>query len=254
MKTGLVLGAGAARGLAHIGVLEVLEENKIQVDCIAGASIGSLVGAYYATHGEIAGCKKMAESLTRTDIMRLIDFYPAKGALLRGEKLRLWIDKLLEGKSFSDTKIPIKIVATDLLTGEQVIFSEGKLSDAVRASISIPGIFLPYELNGRTLVDGGLVNSTPIDIAREMGAERIIAVDLPLTKLKKAPNIFGTLLQSYEIMREATIKRTKDMTIITPDFPDRITGHLFLNKGFIGLGRKAAEKVYCKVEAPPIQQ
>jgi NTE family protein len=244
MVTGLVLGAGAARGLAHIGVIEVLEEKNIKTDLIVGASIGSLVGAYYAVHGEISSLKKVVMELRRTDILRLIDFSSGRYALIKGEKIRLWIDKLLEYKSFSDIKIPIQIVATDLLTGEQVIFSEGKLSDAVRASISIPGIFLPYEIGGRTLVDGGLVNSTPVDIAREMGADKVIAVDLPLTKLKRNPNILETIIQSYEIMREATFRKTKDVTIITPDFPDKINGHQFLNKGFIELGRQAALKSF----------
>ncbi len=250
MRTGLALGAGAARGLAHIGVIEVLQEKNIRIDLIAGSSIGALIGAYFAVHADISGLRQAAMSLTRKDLLGLIDFAPGRYALIKGEKLQRFIDRLLEGRGFKDTKMPIKIVAADLAQGKVVVLDKGRLSDAVRASISIPGLFLPVEKDGMTLVDGGLLDSTPVDVCREMGAERVIAVDLPFKKLRKKPTLVEALLQSYEIMRKATVSDGKDTIVIRPDFSDEFTGIRFLNTGYIDLGRQATQNALKEIIPP----
>lgn len=240
-KVGLALGAGAARGLAHIGIIEILEENDIPIDYIAGTSMGAVISAYYALHKEVKGLREVLNKMNRKELWRLIDFCSPKYALIKGDRVHAFLDNLYGSKSFKDCKVPLRIVATDLAIGKQYVFKSGKLSDAVRASISIPGIFRPVEYNGKKLVDGGIVNSTPASVVRDMGAHSVIAVDLPVMKLKSDPNIFEIIVQSYEILREGTLARSNTI-IITPDFSDRYAGHQFLNQQLIVEGRKSAEK------------
>jgi len=237
IKYGLALGAGAARGLAHIGVIEVLEENGIKISYIAGCSIGSVVGACLAVHGNIRYLKSKVMSLTKKELWHLADLTTGKYGLIKGEKIRLFVDSLLNGANFQDTVIPLNIIATDLATGQEIVFKRGIISDAVRASISIPGVFQPWVHNGRTLVDGSLTNSTPVDIVRQMGADFVIGVDLPFTKFRERPTAVQAIMQGYEIMRERTIVSSQDTLIVRPKFPDIVTDHRFWDKSFIENGR-----------------
>ena len=141
LKIGLALGSGGARGLAHIGVLKTLEENNIPIDYIAGVSSGSIAGAYYSLNGEIDSLEKKVLQLTKKDLLKLIDITSPKRALISGNKIKSFIGELISNKSFSDTKIPLRIIATDLCSGEGIQITEGRLVDAIRASISLPGIF-----------------------------------------------------------------------------------------------------------------
>ncbi len=255
-KIGIALGSGGARGLAHIGVLKELEENNIPIDYIAGVSIGSIVGAYCAINLEVKTLEEKTLQLTKKDLFKLVDITSPKRALIRGNKIKNFINKLIKNKSFSDTKIPLKIIATDLCSGKEIQINKGKLVDAIRASISLPGIFLPVELNNRLLADGGIVNPTPIDVVKKMGADIVIGVDLTMrhpVKLKN-PNIVETLMQSFEILRAQTVKsnihQVKDTIIIRPNFSGKLDSYRFYEtQKFIEEGKRVTKDALPKIKA-----
>ncbi len=244
-KLGVVLGGGGLAGLTHIGVLKILEDNNISSDCIVGCSIGSIIGAYYSLNPDTKRLEEIVSKMNKWDLMRLIDLNNPKFSLIKGKKIKNFLEELLGDKSFSDTKIPLRIVATDLEKGEDVIFSKGKLIDAVMASISIPGIFPVVKLNKKILVDGGVTNPTPINIAKKMGFNKIIGVDL--TKKNevelKNPKIHQTILRSYEVLRNRIIKQEeydeKSVLIIRPN----VTNLELLKKSEISNFIKEGERV-----------
>ena len=174
-KIGLVLGAGGARGYAHIDVLQVLLEEGVPIDVLTGCSMGSLIGALYVTGADMYFLEKFARSF---DIMRYVDFSIKNGGFLRGKKIEQLIRVLTKGMHTEEAQIPYACVAVDIQSGEVVTFRKGALSQTVRASISIPGIFTPYKIDGRTYIDGGVLERLPIRAARELGADRVIAVDV----------------------------------------------------------------------------
>ncbi len=256
-KIGLTLGSGGARGIAHIGVLKVLEKNNIPIDYIAGASSGAFVGAYYALNRKIDGFEKICLGLTKKKVLSFIDPINPKKALIAGNKLKQEIRRILENKDFNDLKIPLTIIATNLENGQEVHLKKGNLADAVRASIGIPGIFYPARLDDKWLVDGGLINATPVDVAREMGADIVIAVDLTMSNEAKFkdPAIVGTLVQSFDIMRtELTrlkIQSVRNLVLIQPTVDDRneIDALRFYEaKKFIKSGEDAAEKAMPEIK------
>ncbi len=176
-KLGIALGSGSARGWSHIGVLNALEESGIKVDCISGTSIGSVVGAVYSI-GDIKEFEKFARSIDWKSIVSFIDVtFPGSG-LIPGKKLFKMLSEYYKDILIEDLPVPYCAVAADVLTGEEIRFSSGRVTDAVRASVAIPGVFTPFKLAGRILVDGGIVNPVPVNVVREMGAEVVIAVDL----------------------------------------------------------------------------
>lgn len=206
-KIGLALGGGFARGLAHIGVLEVLEREGIPIDIIAGTSIGSAVGALYARETNAALVKKQAQSLDWKRVAALVDPIFSKGGLLGGRRVTKLLEHFIGDIRFDKLEIPLACVATDLYSGEEVIIDKGPVIDAVRASISIPLIFSVVKKDGRFLVDGGLVNQVPISVAKQMGADFVIAVDvvpnrteranyLAKHKENKEPGIFQVMVQT----------------------------------------------------------
>ena len=176
-KIGLALGSGGSRGLAHIGVIKALEENNIPIDFIAGSSIGAMVGGFYAARLSI---KKMEEISLETNWRRMFSLVDPhlKQGLISGEKVKTFIEGYVDGKKIEDCKIPFVAVATDLKTGEIVILNKGEMAQAIRASISIPLVFKPVEIDGKTLADGGLSAPVPVEIVRGMGADIIIAINL----------------------------------------------------------------------------
>ncbi len=172
---GLALGGGFARGLAHIGVLKVLEEEKIPINFIAGTSVGALIGAVYAS----GACPKEMETIAEQ--VRFRDF--ARWTVSRlgfasNDRMTSMLQRCLKVKTFEELRVPLAVIATDFLTGEPVVFRSGELIGPVRASCAYPGIFLPVILNGRTLVDGMLAYSVPTTPLRNMGAERVLAIYL----------------------------------------------------------------------------
>lgn len=178
MKTGLTLGSGAARGLTHIGVLKALDEFDIKIECVCGASIGALIGAAYAMG---MSWKEMEQIALRTDwklMARIFSPTLSLSYLTNDRYLNEFLYGIFGTKTFNDLKIPLSVVSADIETGEMVVFSSGNLLKAVRASISLPIIFSPVTHESYHLVDGGLVNPIPVDVTKEMGADKIIAVNL----------------------------------------------------------------------------
>jgi NTE family protein len=176
-KIGLALGSGGARGLAHIGVIKILEENNIPIDFIAGSSIGAMVGGFYAAGLDINKIEKIVKDTNWRQIFSLVDPYLIQG-LIGGEKVKIFIESYIKGKKFEDCRIPFSAVATNLKNGEIVILNKGEMTPAIRASISLPLVFKPVEINKKMLVDAGLSSPVPAKIVRDMGADIVIAVNL----------------------------------------------------------------------------
>ena len=175
LKVGIALGAGGALGLAHIGILKSLNKHNIYPDFIAGTSMGAVIAAMYAAGYSPEGIEETAK---KTDWKKIVDFTIPKAGLIRGKLAENYIRKLLYDKNFDQLKIPLGIVAYNYSTREKVIFSKGNVTEAVRASISMPGIFAPLKMSSNYYIDGGLADPTPFDAVDEMGADFIIAVDL----------------------------------------------------------------------------
>jgi NTE family protein len=196
----LALGGGSARGVAHIGVLKVLEREDIPIDMIVGTSMGALIGASYSIGDSIASME--ANAYTSSANKLLDPTIPTMG-LLAGEKLEKAIKELIDNKKFSDCRIPFAAVTTNIETGEEVVHQTGDLVKVIRASCSWPGIFNPVRLDGKLLVDGGIKNSVPTKIARSLGADYVLAVDVGFCVKKGAiKNIFQMILQSFQITGE----------------------------------------------------
>ena len=233
-KVGLVLSGGAARGLAHIGVLNALEEQGIRIDAIAGTSMGAVVGGLYASGYKIDELEKLAlsidwkEALSDAPEREDVPFrrkqddrdflvkqklsFRDDGSLglplgvIQGQNLALLLESLLAHSSdirdFDKLPIPFRAVATDIVNGEKVVFRKGHLPQVIRASMSIPAVFAPVEINGQLLVDGGMVDNIPVDVAREMGVDIVIVVDIgtPLRGRKELNTVFDILNQSITLM------------------------------------------------------
>lgn len=175
-RIGLVLGSGAARGWAHLGVIEALQAHGVVPKLVAGCSIGALVGASFA-NGRAPALSEWVSALSWQDVIRLFDLDLQSG-LLKGEKvMRLFAERFLNAR-FEDLAVPFACVATDLASGREIWLRDGEVTKAVRASIALPGLFAPVRRAGRWLVDGGLVNPIPVSLARAMGADLVLAVDL----------------------------------------------------------------------------
>jgi NTE family protein len=176
-KVGLILGGGAARGYAHLGVLKKLENENIPIDFIIGTSIGALIGAIYASGNDMEKLFKDAKEINLLKFIRLIDLKVPQKGLTKGEKIERYLSNYIKN-DFSDLDIPLYIVAADIKTGKEIIFSEGNVIKAVRASISIPIIFEPVEFHGTKLVDGSIINFDARDLAFRLGADVVIVSDV----------------------------------------------------------------------------
>jgi NTE family protein len=178
---GIALGGGGARGFAHIGVFKVLQRAGIFPRLVAGTSMGGIVGALYA-RGMSAEQMEAAVKRAirgRTDMIRAVDLKLTQTGFVRGARIYDYIASLIGPDTmFSDLHRPLAMVATDLNTGREVVLDSGRVVDAVRATISVPGVFVPVEIGNLRLVDGGMLNNLPVDVVRQMGAELVIAVDV----------------------------------------------------------------------------
>jgi NTE family protein len=182
----------------------VFEEENIPIDLIAGSSMGALVASLYASGLGIERLYKLAKAFKRNDY---IDLTVPKMGLISGRRIKEFIRLLTKGKRIEDLHIPIGIVATDLQKCEKVVFRTGLIADAVRASISIPGIFVPEQIDGRLLVDGGVIDRIPVSVAREMGADIVIAVDVSHVKVnEEISSIFDVILQSIDILQDELVR------------------------------------------------
>jgi NTE family protein len=182
-SVGLVLSGGGARGLAHIGVLRVLEREGIPVDYLAGTSMGGVIAAGYAAGMSSADLERESLAITqKRHMVRLADPGLPNGGLIRGERVLAFFKKEFGDKTFAELNLPLAVVAVDLNSHQEVVLREGPVALALRATTSLPGLFKPVEINGMRLVDGGVLNNLPVDVVSQMGAELIIAVDIGLSQ------------------------------------------------------------------------
>jgi NTE family protein len=176
-KVGLILGGGAARGYAHLGILKRFEEENIPIDFIIGISMGAIIGAIYASGHNVDKLISDAKKINMLKFLNLLDFKTSQTGLVKGEKIEKYLQVYIKER-FEELNIPLYIVATDIHTGKEVVFSEGDLIKAIRASISIPVIFEPVEYNGTKLVDGSIIDFDAVGLAAKLGADIIINCDV----------------------------------------------------------------------------
>ncbi len=268
-KIGLALSGGGARGLAHIGVLKVLEQEGIPVDFLAGTSMGGVIAAAYASGLSVDYIEKEALRMGRLrNLITLLDRSLPRRGLVEGQKVQEYLTTHLGDKTFEEMKIPLSLVAVDLISGQEVVLNSGSVVDAVRATVSLPGVFAPFRLGDYLLVDGGVLNNLPADVVRGMGANVVIAVDvstgvnglsrlleveqqgLPLTQL---PLIIETLRRTVGIMEGQImaykLQEANPEILIHPALDDSIT----LLNGFpraaeiIALGEEAAREAVPRI-------
>ena len=219
-KVGLCLGSGGARGLAHVGVLQVLEENGIVPDIISGCSAGAIFGAIYAAGTNLRILEKYLGTVEARNIIDL--GIPIHGGFLSGDKIEEVVMTLTHGLSFGETRIPFVCIATDLMTGEMKVFEEGKLHRAVRASMAVPGVFTPAEIDGHYYVDGGVLAELPVDVLRARGADVVITSDLGIKRNffdPEHPSPLDILRRATDIMQARMTYRQEDKgdVVIRPD-------------------------------------
>lgn len=205
-RVALVLGGGSARGFAHVGVIKALEQNGIRPDMVVGTSAGSLVGAFYAAGYTPTQMEEVALRIRDAEVVDLVS--GSKRGMISGEALQNLVNQYVQNRSLENMRIPFGAVATNLRTGEAVTFRNGNTGFAVRASCSIPGVFIPAKSGNTEYVDGGLISPLPVQQAREMGAQMVIAVDVSSSVLSN-PNphgMFELLTQSFDIMGNALTK------------------------------------------------
>ena len=225
----LVLGSGGARGYAHIGVIEVLEKNGIHPDFIVGTSAGSIAGSIYASGKTAQQLKDIALNMQVNDVR---EFNIGLQGFFDGSKVENYVNQQVDQKRLEDMEIPMYVVATELKHGNKVIFNKGSTGQAVRASISIPSMFVPVNISGRDYVDGGLVSPVPVNVARDLGADIIIAVDILAQPIHtETSNVWGMFNQNINIMqnRLAAEELKNADIVIQPDLREKI--HIFDVKG-----------------------
>ena len=248
-RLGLALGGGAARGFAHIGVIQVLEEAGIRPDLVVGTSAGSLVAALYA-HGK-TGTELASMALTM-DEGAITDWaFPSRG-MIRGEALARYVREQTGGQLIEQMKMPLGIVATDLDSGAGVLFRRGDTGTAVRASSSVPAVFQPVKIGDREFVDGGLVSPVPVRFAREMGAEMVIAVDIStppdgaatdgtMRLLLQTFAIMGKSINRFELREADVVLRPGLVGVGSADFTARVRA--------IRAGREKATELLPEIQA-----
>ena len=241
-RVGVALGSGGMRGIAHIGILQVLEESGVPIDLISGASVGAFFGAAYAAEMDLYALGKFAGWLKKFDVLDVPN--PFRNGLLSGNKFQKLIRLVTDDRTFSETCVPFWCSAVDLHTGETTYLHDGPLSNAVRASISIPGLMRPMRMDGHTYIDGGTVEELPVDILRKNGADVVIGVDLSISPpyRPKRENVRRILFRSVDIMRAAMNRLTPKNAdvLIRPDvsFMGQILPHDAAES--IRVGRAAA--------------
>lgn len=271
-RVGLALGGGGARGIAHIGVLKILEREGVPVDFLAGTSIGGIVAAPYAAGFSAGEIEKEAVRLgSINNLVKFVDWLPNRKGLLQGQAVYRYLGQILgDDLCFEDLVRPLAIVAVDLNSGRQVILNSGLVSDAVRATLAIPGVIAPMKMDGRKLVDGGILNNVPADVARSMGADIVIAVDVAAARLILDPDsglnaedvIRSALLPNFaldmwraqavmmqEIVRLRSAANPPDLLIKPAVPPDVTTFSVGRMAELIRIGEKATEAVLPEILA-----
>lgn len=249
-KLGLVLGAGASRGFAHIGVLQALLEADIQIDVVTGCSMGALVGALFVSGSDMYILEKYAQKF---DLMKYIDFSVKNGGFVRGKKIEELLRLLTKNKSIGQVDRPFACVAVDICAGTLETFRTGSLYQAVRASISMPGIFTPYAMNGRIFIDGAVLERLPIQAAKDLGADVVIAVDVAHRGQEQPPpkNVIETLRWTLAIS-DWKLSRVNEKNADLLLVPDVYCVDPFSSKEAaycVQMGRKAVEDNLAAIRA-----
>ncbi|MDQ7839088.1 MAG: cyclic nucleotide-binding domain-containing protein [Thermodesulfobacteriota bacterium] len=257
-RVGVALGAGGARGWTHLGVLKALEERGIPIDMIAGCSIGAFVAALYGKTGSANAAIELALSYfstTRQVRKNIYDYTLLGGGVLKGNRILSVLEEMLEGADFLDLAIPVSIIAVDMATGQEVIMERGSVSKAVRASISSPGMFNPFNMNGQWLSDGALLNPLPVDVLVNKGADFLLASVVERRTGERwpenrGPSILGVLTRSFSIMFSHAARESinKSDIVIYPDVEGYKWGDFHLGKELIRRGEEACLQKIDEIE------
>ncbi len=250
-KIGLALGGGAARGFAHVGVIAALEEAGIKVDYVTGTSAGSLVGAIYASGKNAAQLQEIALKMEEAEITDWTLPFFNRG-ILRGEALSNYINRQVNNKLIESLPIPLGIVATDLKSGQGVLFTQGDTGRAVRASSAVPSIFTPVKIGEREFVDGGLVAPVPVRYAKQMGAELIIAVDISSAPEGNASDgTVAVLLQTFAIMGKSINEYALQGAdiVVRPELVGVKSGDFTAKRRAIDAGKLAMQRMLPQLRA-----
>ena len=242
---GIAFGGGGVKGMAHIGVLKVLKEKGYNISYIAGTSVGALVGGFYAYYKDVDKLEEISLEQDWRTVLRAISDPGIKRGVLKGRKFKEIIEEYIGDVKIEDLDIKFSAVATDINKEQKIVLNKGKLSDAIVASCSVPGIFKPVDINTHSLLDGGFVEPVPIQTLKDMGCEKILSVDLHTGDSRTGRS--ATLFQCYEIMLKELVKeQTKDVwRVVIPEFNGSLSIKRFLAEGkdLIQAGEIAARKV-----------
>lgn len=237
-RVGLALGGGGARGLAHIGVLSVLDEAGIPIDYLAGASAGSIIGVSYCAGVGVEKIKEYARRIRWWHYARLV--WPRRG-LVSFDPLRRWLVAELGDIDFADLETPFAAVATDMDTGQPVVLDRGRLAPAIQASCAVPGLVEPVEIGGRLLGDGSLSNTVPVSVLRAMGADFVIGVDIFNASIRPRWGPFGMAFTAVEILVQRAGGGIDDADcLIVPKLGGQTYHRFSARESFYTLGREAA--------------
>ena len=250
-KLGLALGGGAARGFAHIGVLQVLEEEGIKPSLVVGTSAGSVVASFYASGKTGQQLQWLADTMDESQFTDWANPFSGRG-ILRGEALGKYINSQLNGMKIEDMKLPLGIVATDLRTGDGILFRRGDVATAVRASSAVPSVFEPVQIAGKDYVDGGLVSPVPVRYARQMGADLVLAVDISSRpEDAKTTDMLKVLLQTFSIMGKSIsqLELAQADVVVRPALPDIGSTEFSARKKSIEAGRAAIKQAMPQLRA-----
>ncbi len=250
-RLGIALGGGAARGFAHIGVIQVLEREGIRPDLVAGTSAGSLVAVLYASGMNGAQLEQAALEMEEATIADWTLPFFNRG-LLRGEALARFVNRKVQGRRLQDMNLPVGVLATDLVSGRGVLFQLGDAGTAVRASSSVPGVFTPVSIGGRDHVDGGLVAPVPVEQVRAMGAEVVLAVDISSVPEEASGNdALRVLLRTFTIMGQSInrLLMSQADVVVRPGLAGVGSADFAARRQAIAAGREAMDRML-----PTLQQ
>ncbi len=242
-KVALVLGSGSARGFAHIGVIQALEAANVRPDIVVGTSAGALVGALYASG--MSGAQ-MEELALKVKDIEIVDFATgSKRGMVMGETLQRYVNLAIKNRQIEDMPVQLALVATHLRTGEIAVMKRGDTGLAVRASCSVPGVFIPPRIGDADYVDGALVSPVPVRVARDLGADVVIAVDVSSAPLNASPaGIYEQVMHSFEIMGRSLARLESDQAdvVIRPDVGRIPSTDFNARAAFIALGNSAGTR------------
>jgi NTE family protein len=251
VKVALVLGGGGARGFAHVGVIRVLEQEKIPIDLIVGASAGSLIGVLYADLHDSFELESVAWQVEKDDIFDWSILGSTRGPVT-GKALEEFVGRHVKSRSLEALPVPFAAVATDLKTGEEVVLDHGPVGPAIHASSAIPGVFRPVVLGGRTLVDGGVVNPIPVSVARARGATVVIAVNIGMELADEEPgNAASISLRSLALLTKALarLKAADADVVIAPKVGESSSFDFTRKKELMAAGVAAAREAIPAIRA-----